>query len=68
MHNILSSPALAILKLQKLKALNKYSPQETVQLSEWSCLSHKQLKDLSQMIDTLIQPIFVSNKIQQELN
>ena len=30
-------------------------------------LVHKQLKDLSQKIDTVIQPIFVSNKIQQEL-
>ena len=30
-------------------------------------LVHKQLKDLSQKIDTLIQPIFVGNKIQQEL-
>ena len=28
---------------------------------------HKQLKDLSQKIDTVIQPICVSNKIQQEL-
>ena len=30
-------------------------------------LEHKQLKDLSQKIDTVIQPIFLSNKIQQEL-
>ena len=30
-------------------------------------LVHKQLKDLSQKIDTVIQPIFVGNKIQQEL-
>ena len=30
-------------------------------------LVHKQLKDLSQKIDTVIQPIFVDNKIQQEL-
>ena len=31
-------------------------------------LVHKQLKDLSQKIDTVIQPSFVSRKIQQELN
>ena len=30
-------------------------------------LVRKQLKDLSQKIDTVIQPIFVGNKIQQEL-
>ena len=30
-------------------------------------LVHKQLKDLSQKIDTVIQPTFVGNKIQQEL-
>ena len=30
-------------------------------------LVHKQLKGLSQKIDTVIQPIFLSNKIQQEL-
>ena len=30
-------------------------------------LVHKQLKDLSQKIDKVIQPIFVGNKIQQEL-
>ena len=30
-------------------------------------LVHKQFKDISQKIDTVIQPIFVTNKIQQEL-